>query len=115
MIFIPCMHSKMTSALHEFAIRSTSLALRDREIRLSIQRTTSKRNERATLVSTMDQDGNVLYRIVMRKNPRMATDVIDAMELDGTDIDGLAFTHQLLRQFLISAGWTYAGDARQRV
>lgn len=105
----------MTSALHVFVIQSTSLALRDREIRLPLQRTTSKKNERATLVSTMDQDGNVLYRIVTRRASQNATGVIDAMELDGGDIDGLAFTHQLLRQFLISAGWTYAGDARQRV
>ena len=74
-----------------------------------------EKNERATLVSTMDQDGNVLYRIVTRRALRGATDVMDAMELDGNDIDGLAFTHQLLRQFLISAGWTYTGDARQRV
>ena len=58
----------------------------------------------------MDQDGNVLYRIVTLKNH-----LVDAMELDGNDIDGLALTYQLLRQFLISAGWTYAGDARQRV
>ena len=98
-----------SSLLREFAIHSTSLALRDRELRLPVHRTTHKKNERGTLVSSMDADGNVTYRIVTR------TSVGDDMELQPDDVDSLGFTHQILRQFVLSSGWTHVGNDRQRV
>ena len=96
------------ASLRDFVIHSTSLALRDREVRLPVQRTTSQKNEQGGLVSTMDAAGNITYRIVTRTRT-----VGDAMVLEPEDVDSLAFTYQILRQFLISSGWTRAG--RQRV
>lgn len=95
-------------ALREFAIHSTSMALRDCEVHEVVYRTGRKNNERAVLTSTMDVHGNVLYRIETRTS-------VDAIELEPADMDSLAFVSRVLRQFLRAGGWTHFGPDRQRV